>query len=246
MSNDSAGHPYRTVLFKLSGELLGGQKGIGFDVETVDRVASEIAEVANAGVRVGVVVGGGNFFRGGSSVGLPMSEVRSHQIGMLCTVANGMALEQVLISAGVGAVVQSSIAVPALVELFDGVSFANHMDSGRVVVFTGGTGNTHVSTDTGASLRAIGIGADILLKATRVNGIYSADPEIDPAAVRYEMLTYDEVLEKQFEVMDATSVALCRQYNMPIRVFDASQAGGISRVAMGSTEGTIVSQEKAR
>ena len=234
---------YTTVLFKLSGEMLGGSQGVGLDSSELNRVALELADVARTGVRTAVVVGGGNFYRGGKNRHPSISTVRSHQMGMLATITNALALEQTLIGIGIHAVVQSAVAVPAMVETYDAVSFSDHLDNGRIVIFAGGTGNTHVSTDTAAGLRAIEVKADILLKATDVDGIYSADPHESNSAIRYKFLTFDEVLAKNFAVMDATAIALCREHNLPVRVFDATKEGEITRVALGSRAGTLVSME---
>ena len=240
----STEYPYPTILFKLSGELLGGKLGSGIDYSELKRVSKEIAEVAAAGVKVGVVIGGGNFFRGSEqTVDQPISTVRSHQIGMLMTIANAIALEQAFVANGVNAVVQSQVAVPAFVQQFDGVSFENCLSQGTVVIFAGGTGNTHVTTDTAASLRAIGIGADILLKATDVDGIYNADPMLDATALKYQQLSYDEVIANNLAVMDVTSVALCRDHNLPIRVFNAAESGGIVRAGLGAQTGTLITRE---
>lgn len=242
MSDDPALDSHRTILFKLSGELLGDEQGSGIDAQAINRVADEIADVVNAGVRTGIVIGGGNFFRGGRSDGFSLSAVRGHQMGMLFTIANAIALEQALLSKGVRTVVQSSVAVHSIVDQFDGYSFMNYLDEGGAVIFAGGTGSTHFSTDTAASLRAIQIGADILLKATQVDGIYSADPKQERNAVKYDRLNYDEVLLKNLAVMDATAVAMCREHNLPIRVFDATVRGGIKRAGLGEVDGTLVSK----
>ena len=234
---------YTTVLFKLSGEMLGGNRGIGLDSAELNRVALELTKIVKAGVRTAIVVGGGNFYRGGKNRHPAISTVRSHQMGMLATITNALALEQTLIGKGIHAVVQSAVAVPAIVETYDAVSFAHHLDKGTIVIFAGGTGNTHVSTDTAAGLRAIEIKADILLKATDVDGIYSADPRKSKSAIRYEFLTYDEVLANNLTVMDATAIALCREHKLPVRVFDATQEGEIARVGLGSRTGTLVSME---
>ena len=234
---------YRRILLKISGELLGGAEGVGFDSATVNRIANELHEVANHGIEVGVVVGGGNFFRGGRESRLPISRVRGDQIGMLCTIINALALEQILHERGSIAVVQSAVFVPSLVESYDAMSFESYFADKRVVIFAGGTGNTHVTTDTAASLRAVEIGADILLKATKVDGVYSESPDINADAVKYDQLTFDEVLNKNLTVMDAMAVAVCRENNLPIRVFNACKEGSIARVGLGSDEGTLVSKE---
>ena len=244
MNSDSDNCRYRRVLYKLSGEILGGSHGIGFDEATVDRIVGELITVAEQGVEVGVVIGGGNFFRGAADTGLSISRVRSDQMGMLCTVVNAIALEQVVCTKGARAIAQSTVAVPGMVEDYNGTSCLPYLADGFIVIFAGGTGNTHVTTDTAASLRAIEVNADILLKATKVDGIYSQNPVGDDTAEMYMHLTHDEVLEKRLAVMDATSVVICREYNLPIRVFNASKEGAIIRAGSGVGEGTLVSTEK--
>ncbi len=245
MSEDNPAEPrYGTVLFKLSGELLGGPDGFGFDAEVLDRVAGELGAVAAAGVKTAVVIGGGNFFRGGRSQGYAISNVRAHQMGMLFTVANALALEQTLLSKGSRAVVQSAVAIPSIVAQFDGVSFVEHLASGAIVIFAGGTGATHFSTDTAAGLRAIEMGADVLLKATNVEGIFDRDPALYSDAQYYDSLGYDEVLAKNLSVMDATAIALCRGHRLPIRVFDGTQPGRILEAGLGGNSGTLVTTEE--
>ena len=245
MSDDNPSqYRYETVLFKLSGELLGGKQGVGYDAEELDRVAEELSLVANAGIKTAVVIGGGNFFRGGANRGLPISDIRAHQMGMLFTISNAIALEQALQSKGADAIVQSSVAVPSIVQQFDGVSFARNLSNGCILVFAGGTGCTHFTTDTAASLRAVEIGADILLKVTDVDGIYDSDPSSNRNAKMYESLTHDEVLANNLAVMDAASIALCKEHKMPIRVFNGSQPGAIFEAGLGSGAGTLVTTEE--
>ncbi len=234
---------YRRVLVKLSGEILGGREGSGFEPDTMNRICDELADVVKAGVQVALVIGGGNFFRGGRSSGLAMSRTRADQIGMLCTVMNAVAMEQVLKSKGVDSTVQSSVAVPAVAQQYDGVSFEQYFAKRHVVLFAGGTGNALLTTDTAASLRAIDIGADVLLKATKVDGVYSEMPDDKTDATPFERITYDQVLDSQLEVMDLAAIAICRQYGMPIRVFNAWNEGAIARVCVGANEGTLVSAE---
>ncbi len=235
---------YRRVLLKLSGEILGGEDGSGFDATTVNRIVDEIHQLVLRGVQVGVVIGGGNFHRGRQSEELGISRVRGDQIGMLCTIINAFALEQVALQSGAEIVVQSVLAVPSMVEQYDAVSFEQHFQRNRIVVFAGGTGNTHVTTDSGASLRAVEINADILLKGTKVDGIYSAAPDDYSSAIMYNQITFDEVLSNNLEVMDAMAVAICRDNNLPIRVFNANQTGAIIRAGMGESIGTLVNNGK--
>ncbi len=242
MSGSKASANHRRVLLKLSGEMLGGRAGSGFERATVDRVCDELKRVVTDGAQVAVVVGGGNFFRGASSFGLPLSRVRADQIGMLCTVMNAIAIEQALQSKSVNAVVQSSVAIPAMVEQYDGASFERYFEKNCVVLFAGGTGNALLTTDTAASLRAIDIGADVLLKATKVDGVYSGAPDdLAKDEKPYDRISYDKVLDDQLEVMDLAAIAICRQYGMPIRVFNAWQDGAVARACAGEDIGTLVS-----
>ncbi len=230
----------RTVLFKLSGELLGGKRGIGLDAEELDRVASELISVVEDDINVAVVIGGGNFFRGARNDALSIEPLRAHQMGMLFTIANAIALEQAVRNRLWDAVVQSSVAIPSMVQQFDGDSFKPYMDDGAIVIFAGGTGSTHFTTDTAASLRAIEIKADILLKATDVDGVYDSDPAQNSAARMYDSLTFDQALADNLAVMDATSIALCREHQMPIRVFNATVPGNIVEAGHGREVGTLV------
>ncbi len=244
MTKDAVGTRFNTVLFKLSGELLGGDEGRGIDAIQLDRVSEELATLATSGIRTAVVIGGGNYFRGGHRSQLSISTERGHQLGMLFTIANSMVLEQGIVNKGVDAVVQSSIRIQSVVESFNLNTCKAHLDTGRVVIFAGGTGHSHFSTDTAASLRAVQIGADILLKATKVNGVYDSDPMKNATATRFEKLDHSEVLEKNLAFMDATSIALCREHNLAIRVFDASIRGGMIRAGMGKQIGSLVSMEE--
>ncbi len=225
---------FKSVLFKLSGELLGGDNGVGLDANILNRVAGELMKLPAAGIRTAVVVGGGNFFRGARNQSLSMSTVRGHQMGMLFTVANAIALEQALWNQGAKATVQSAIAVPAVVAQFDGISFAQCLNRGEIVIFAGGTGCTHFTTDTAASLRAIEMNADILLKATDVDGVYDKDPATDSNAKRYDTLTFDRVLADNLTVMDASSIALCRDHRLPVCVFNGAQSGNIIGAGYGA------------
>ena len=224
---------------------VGGRGGTGFDADSVDRICDELIQAVSRGVKVAVVVGGGNFFRGGRSVGLPISRTRGDQIGMLCTVINALAIEQALQSKGANAVVQSTVAVPSMVQHYDGVSFASFLERNFIVVFAGGTGNALLTTDTAASLRAVDMGADVLLKATKVDGVYSEAPGENTETPPYERISYDKVMEHQLEVMDLAAISVCRQYGMPIRVFNAWKEGAIARVCAGANEGTLVSAEES-
>lgn len=246
MTDNTAVSNYKTVLFKLSGELLGGEDGSGIDDCKLKRVSDELVDLLSRGVRIAVVIGGGNFFRGGSRSQLSILAERGHQMGLLFTIANALVLEQGVIKSGADAVVQSAIPVPTVVEAFDWSTSKKHLDAGKVVIFAGGTGHPHFSTDTAASLRAIQVGADVLLKATKVDGVYDSDPKKNSSAVRYTFVTHSEALEKNLGFMDATSIALCREHSLPIRVFDASVKGGLIQAGMGEQIGSLVSKGEER
>lgn len=231
---------YPRILLKLSGEALAGDRGFGLDGETLALIAGEIAQVRRIGVAVGVVIGGGNFFRGMSAAASDMDRVTADYIGMLATVMNGLALNQALEAQGVRSRIQSALAIASVVEPFVRARALKHLDNGRVVIFAGGTGNPLFTTDSAASLRAIEINADIMIKATKVDGVFNTDPIGDPGAVRYESLTYDQVLQDNLRVMDATAVALCRDHQMPIRILNINRPGGLREVVLGESVGTIV------
>jgi len=231
---------YRRVLLKLSGEALSGAQPFGIDNATLDRVCKEIAEVVRSGIEVAVVIGGGNFFRGIQVEGSGFDRASADYMGMLATVMNALAMQQSLHKAGIEARVQSAIPISPVSEPYVRQRALKHLDNGRVVVFAAGTGNPFFTTDTAASLRAIEIGADVLLKATKVDGVYNADPMKDPGARRYSVVSYDEVLQRQLGVMDATAIALCREHGLPLRVFAISKPGSMGRVIVGEDEGTLV------
>lgn len=230
---------FRRVLLKLSGEALSGTQGSGMDDSYMMNLAQIFRRVVHSGVQLGIVVGGGNFWRGRSSG--EMDRVTADHIGMLATTMNALALADVLERVGVPACVQAAVPMPAFAESFDHKSAIRHMEAGRVVVFSAGTGNPFFSTDSGAALRAIQIGADVLLKATLVDGIYDSDPHKNPDAKLLPFLTHDEVLRKQLGVMDATAAALCRENHMDIRVFSIQDPENLYRMVTGSQMGTLVS-----
>jgi uridylate kinase len=235
---------YRRVLVKLSGEALAGGRGFGIEPETQKRICEELAALARNGVQTAVVIGGGNFFRGVSAAADGWDRVGADQIGMLATIINALALSQTLEAQGAPARVLSALPVAGVVEPYVRDRALEHLDQGRIVVFAGGTGNPFFSTDTAASLRAAEIGAQLLLKATKVDGIYDADPLREPGARRYDRLTYDAVLQQRLGVMDATAIALCRENRIPLRVFAMDNPGILCRIAAGAEEGTLVYDEK--
>ena len=233
---------YRRILVKLSGEALMGEGDYGIDPAMLRRIALEIQELQALGVQVAVVIGGGNIFRGAGLARAGMDRVTGDHMGMLATVMNSLAMQDALESLGAHARVMSAIRINEVCEDYIRRRAIRHLEKGRVVLFAAGTGNPFFTTDTAASLRAIEIGADLLVKGTKVNGIYSADPKKDPAAVRYPSLTYDRVLDERLEVMDATAIVMCRDNRLPLQVFNLFNAGDLLRIVRGEDVGTIVTQ----
>ncbi len=235
------GPKYKRVLLKASGEALMGDQGFGIDVAVVDRIASDIAEARALGVEVGVVIGGGNIFRGVAVASKGGDRVTGDHMGMLATVINSLALRTSLVKMGVDAVVLSAIAMPELCESFSQRQATAYMNAGKVVIFAGGTGNPFFTTDSAAALRAAEIGADALFKGTQVDGIYSADPKKDPSATRFDTISHGEVLKRGLAVMDTAAVALARENNIPIIVYSIHEAGGFGQILKGGGVCTIVS-----
>jgi len=231
---------YRRILLKLSGEALGGDKEFGLDPDRASAIAAEVAEAARSGVQFGIVVGGGNFFRGTRDASAQLERETVDRMGMLSTVINAVAFADLLTQNGLPAEAMSAVAMEPLVQRFDRRKAVTALEAGRAVVFGAGTGNPYFSTDTAASLRAVEIGADLLAKATQVDGVYDKDPNKHSAAVRYEKISYAETLEKNLGVMDAAAVALCRENSMPVRVFKLAEAGAVGRLAAGENIGTLM------
>jgi uridylate kinase len=231
----------RRVLLKLSGEAFADPLvGYGIDPDTVQRVAKEVAEASNGGIEIAIVVGGGNIFRGVSQQAKGMDPANADYMGMLATVINALALRDALEHAGAVTRVQSAITMQQLAEPYIRLRAIRHLEKGRVVVFAAGTGNPFFTTDTTAALRAVEVGADVLLKASKVDGIYSADPKLDPTANKLQELTYMEFLSQELRVMDATAVTMCREHDVPIIVFDMTTPGNILRAVSGEPIGTVV------
>jgi uridylate kinase len=230
-------------LLKLSGEALSGDSSIGIDRSTMEDVCAQIASVSSLHVQLAIVIGGGNFFRGVNAATTGLDKVTADYVGMLATVMNALALQSGLQAVGVAARVQSAIPMLPIVESYERGRALKYLENSCVVIFAAGTGNPCFTTDTAASLRAIEVGADLILKATKVNGVYSDDPVKNPTATKYEQISYDEVLEKRLAVMDATAIALCREHNMPLRVFAISQPGSLMRIIKGEDEGTLILNE---
>ena len=232
---------YRRILLKLSGEALLGDEDYGIDPAIIGRIAREITEVTDTGVEVAVVIGGGNIFRGAGLAESGIDRVTGDHMGMLATLMNSLALQDALENAGVDARVMCAISVHDVCEDYIRRRAVRHLEKGRVTIIAGGTGNPFFTTDTAAALRAIEIGADIVLKATKVDGVYSADPELDSTAVMYDTLGYDQVIKDKLRVMDANAIVLCRDQRMPIRVFNVFDAGNLMAVVAGQEVGTLVS-----
>ena len=231
---------YRRLLLKLSGEALMGEDAFGINREVMTRIVAELREVMATGVELALVVGGGNFFRGVSVGAQGMDRAQADYMGMLATVMNALALQDALGKGGVPAAVLSGLPIPGVVEGYSRHAALAHLAAGRVVIFAAGTGSPFFTTDTAASLRGLEIGADLVLKATKVDGVYDRDPVKHRDAVRYERVTYDEALAKRLGVMDATAIALCREQNLPLRVFSINKPGSLLRIVLGENEGTLV------
>lgn len=231
---------YKRVLLKLSGEALMGDLDYGIDSNMLARVASEVAEVVNMGVEVALVIGGGNIFRGAGLVKSGIDRVTGDHMGMLATVINSLAMQDALEKQGMTCRVMSAVKINRMCEEYVQRRAIRHLEKGRVVIFAAGIGNPFFTTDTAGCLRAVEIGADSVLKATKVDGVYDSDPVKNPDAVRYETLTFDDVLEKNLQVMDATAIVLCRDNNLPLRIFNLNDVGALPAAMKDKTIGTTV------
>jgi uridylate kinase len=231
---------YKRILLKLSGESLMGKKNFGIDHDRISQYAQEIKDIQAAGVEIGIVIGGGNIFRGIQAAEGGMDRVQGDYMGMLATVINSMALQSALEEIGVQTRLQSAIKMEQICEPFIRRKAVRHLEKGRVVIFGAGTGNPYFTTDTAATLRAIEIEADVILKGTRVDGIYTADPEKDPSAVKYDVISFTEVYEKGLNVMDMTAFTLCNDNKLPIIVFNMDESGNLKRLIAGENVGTLV------
>lgn len=232
--------PYKRILLKISGEALAGSEHFGLDPERVKALAAEVAEVARAGVQIGLVLGGGNIFRGVAAAAHKMDRVTGDHMGMLATVINALAFQDALEAQGIPTRVMTAIQMQAVAEPYIRRRAIRHLDKGRAVIFAAGTSNPYFSTDTAATLRGLEIHAQVIAKATSVDGVYTQDPKRFPDAVKYEEVGYTEVLSKALGVMDASAVAMCRDNQMPILVFSLKQTGNIMRMAMGEPIGTVI------
>ena len=231
---------YRRILLKLSGEALMGPEAYGYHADTLRGIVAQIREVAELGVQVGIVVGGGNLFRGATGALGGMGRATADGMGMLATVMNALALKDALQAAGVPAVVMTAVSIAHVGEAFEREAALRHLQNGQVVIFGGGTGNPFFTTDTAAALRGAEIEADLMLKATKVDGVYTADPKKDASAVRYEHLSFDEAIAKNLGVLDLAAFALCREQGLPLAVFSIFKPGALKRVVTGEDEGTRV------
>lgn len=234
---------FQRILLKLSGEALLGNSADGIDTEVLARIANEVRQVRELGVQVGMVIGGGNLFRGAGLAQVGMERVTADHMGMLATVMNSLAMQDTLERIGVFTRVMSALRINEVCEDYIRRRAVRHLEKGRVVIFAAGTGNPFFTTDSAASLRAIEVNADVMLKATKVDGIYSADPVKNPQALRYERLTYDDALTRKLQVMDATALVMCREHNLPLKVFNINRNGDLVRIVCGENVGTTVAQE---
>lgn len=235
--------PIKRILLKFSGEALAGSAGFGYDPEVLLGVCRQVAQLAQQGRQVAIVVGGGNLFRGAASVGQGIHRATADQMGMLATMMNGLALRDTLSSLGVNVAVYSGLGVDGALPAFDAFAARQALSEGKVVILPGGTGSPYFTTDTAAALRAAELSCELVLKATKVDGIYTADPKKDPNATRYVRLTYREALEKQLAVMDTAAFVLCQEQSMPIRVFDMFSEGALAAIVRGEDVGTLVTKE---
>lgn len=243
MASTSKEKQYKRILLKLSGEELMGEEGFGIDPKVLDRMALEIGQLVGIGVQVGLVIGGGNLFRGAALNEAGMDRVTGDHMGMLATVMNALAMRDALERTNISSHVMSSIPMSGVVEHYDRRRAIRYLRDGDVVIFAAGTGNPFFTTDSAACLRGIEIEANVVLKATKVDGVYSADPMLDPSAELYSKLTYDEILERKLGVMDMTAICLCREHNMPLRVFRMSKSGALLNLIVGGDEGTLIDEK---
>lgn len=235
---------FKRILLKLSGESLAAEKGYGIDEGRLSEYACQIAEIATAGVQIGIVIGGGNIFRGLGGVAKGFDRVLGDQMGMLATVINALAVHSALQNAGVQSRLFTAVRMEPIGELYSNQKAVAALENGEIAILAGGTGNPFFTTDTASSLRAIEIGADVMLKGTRVNGVYTADPEKDPTATKFDEISFDEIYSRNLKVMDLTTITMCRENNLPVYVFDMDTPGNLKKVMMGEKIGTLVYSKK--
>ena len=243
MSSQAKEKKYKRILLKLSGEELMGSEGFGIDPKVLDQMALEIGQLVGIGVQVGLVIGGGNLFRGAALHAAGMDRVTGDHMGMLATVMNALAMRDALERSNISSHVMSAIPMSGVVEHYDRRRAMRYLKHGDVVIFSAGTGNPFFTTDSAACLRGIEIEADVVLKATKVDGVYSADPMLDPSAELYTQLSYDQVLDKKLGVMDLTAIVLCREHKMTLRVFRMSKPGALLKLIVGGDEGTLIEEK---
>jgi len=234
---------YKRVLLKVSGEILGGEKGFGISTEKINEVADEIVELQKDGIEVAIVVGGGNIFRGMSSASLGIERATADYVGMLATLMNAVIIQEVLEKRGAQTRVLSALDVREVAEPYIRRRALRHLEKGRIIIFAAGTGNPFFTTDTAAALRAAEIKADVFLKATKVDGVYDKDPHLYPSAVKYRQITYSEAIERDLKILDASAFSLCRENKIPIIVFDVTEKGNIKKVIYGENIGTLVKED---
>jgi len=232
---------FRRILLKLSGEILAGKQGYGINPEITQNLAKKIINISNKGIQIGIVIGGGNIFRGISASSKGLERVPADYLGMMATIMNSVALQSTLENLGCDTRVMSALSITQLAEPYIRRRGIRHLEKGRIVIFAGGTGNPYFSTDTAAALRAIEINADVIIKGTKVDGIYSADPENNPEAKKYDSISFKEVIEKELRVMDLTAITLCKENNLPIIVFDIKSKNGLVDIVNSIPTGTTVS-----
>lgn len=240
MPTGTADKKYKRILLKLSGEALTGKENFGIDPKILDQMALEVGQLVGIGVQVGLVVGGGNLFRGAALQSAGLDRVTGDHMGMLATVMNALALRDALERSNIATQVMSAIPMSGVVDHYDSRKAIRALSNGDVVIFSAGTGNPFFTTDSSACLRGIEVGAELVLKATKVDGVYSADPMKVKDAIKYDRLTYDEVLDKKLEVMDLTAICLCRDHNMPVRVFEMEKRGALLNIVRGGQDGTLI------
>mgnify|MGYP006277435789 CR=1 FL=1 len=244
MDHEMSAPKYTRILLKLSGEALMGSQSSGIDPQTIRRFATDVVELCNAGVQVGLVIGGGNFIRGAQTASEGLERVTGDHMGMLATVLNALAMQDAIEHLGRPVRVMSALKINQVCEDYIRRRAIRHLEKGRVVIFAAGTGNPFFTTDSAASLRAIEIGAELLIKATKVDGVYTADPMKDPTARLYTQLTYDEALDQRLNVMDATALVLCRDHDMPLRVMNVFEPGALMRLVRGEAIGSLIETGK--
>ena len=244
MTTATTDKKYKRILLKLSGEALQGSGDFGIDPRVLDRMALEIGQLVGIGIQVGLVIGGGNLFRGAELSAAGLDRVTGDHMGMLATTMNALAMRDALERSNIPTTAMSAIPMSGVVDRYDRRSAVRCLEQGDVVIFSAGTGNPFFTTDSAAALRAIEVGAELMIKATKVDGVYDSDPMKNPDAVKYDSLTYDDVLDRKLGVMDLTAICLCRDHSMPVRVFEMEKTGALVNIVVGANEGTLIQQQQ--